>query len=211
MLAHISWKDDHLCVTSPKSKSDQAGEATYPRAVYANPLQPMICPVLALSICVFTTPIVPTPHPSLFCGSNQEGRYGKILQSVISTLPDSEAASLGCKKEEIGTHSGRKGPSTFALSLPGGPSPVTTYLRAGWSLGNVQDRYIFAGEGGDQLCGRTLAGLPLSDSTFATLPPHFSKETLLTLTDNDWRIILPGLSGYPESFRQVEHSLYFCV
>jgi hypothetical protein len=33
-------------------------------------------------------------------------------------------------------------------------SAVAVYLRAGWSLGNVQDRYIFSGAGSDQVVGR---------------------------------------------------------
>ena len=52
-------------------------------------------------------------------------------------------------------------------------STVQVYLRAGWSLGNVQDRYIFAGPGGDQIVGRTVSGLPVTDRTFSILPPHF--------------------------------------
>ena len=31
------------------------------------------------------------------------------------------------------------------LGMIEGPNPVQVYLRSGWSLGNVQDRYIFAG------------------------------------------------------------------
>ena len=60
-------------------------------------------------------------------------------------------------------------------------SAVNVYLRAGWSLGNVQDRYIFAGSGGDQIVGRAISGLPLNDMRFATLPPHFSTEDMVIL------------------------------
>lgn len=59
-------------------------------------------------------------------------------------------------------------------------SAVNVYLRAGWSLDNVQDRYIFAGAGGDQIVGRAASGLPITDLRFAVLPPHFSTEDLDT-------------------------------
>ena len=62
-------------------------------------------------------------------------------------------------------------------------SAVNVYLRAGWSLGNVQDRYIFAGAGGDQIVGRAAAGLPITDMRFAVLAPHFSNEDLDMLNE----------------------------
>jgi len=58
--------------------------------------------------------------------------------------------------------------------MPGGPTAIAIYLRAGWSLGNVQQRYILAGDGGDQVCGRAATGLKITDPSFAALPPHFN-------------------------------------
>jgi hypothetical protein len=58
------------------------------------------------------------------------------------------------------THSIRKGAATYLLSLIDRPSAIMVYLRAGWSLGNVPDRYIHAGTGSKQLVGRTVALLP---------------------------------------------------
>ena len=54
---------------------------------------------------------------------------------------------------EIGTDSFRKGVATFVAGCPARPSPVSIFLRAGKSLGAVTSRYIFAGQGGDQLFG----------------------------------------------------------
>ena len=105
----------------------------------------------------------------------------------------------------IGTHSFRKGIATFLSSVPGGPSAIAIYLRAGWSLGAVQHRYIFEGEGGsDQLCGRAASGLCLTEPEFATLPPHFDLSSGEVLTLAEWEHILPGYSTfYPQQFRQV--------
>jgi hypothetical protein len=54
---------------------------------------------------------------------------------------------------------------------------------------------FFAGEGGDQLTGRCVCGLPITEEEFAVLrvlPPHFSEETLLTLQRDNWMNIIPG-------------------
>ncbi|EGZ22322.1 hypothetical protein PHYSODRAFT_491802, partial [Phytophthora sojae] len=37
----------------------------------------------------------------------------------------------------------------------------------------VQDRYFRYEAAGDQFLGRVVAGLPVNDSKFAILPPHF--------------------------------------
>jgi hypothetical protein len=80
-----------------------------------------------------------------------------------------------------------------------GPSPVQIYLRAGWTLGGVQNRYLFAGAGGDQLTGRVLSGLPFNNSTFASLPPHFDAEGLALI---QWPVVLPLYLRLPETFKR---------
>ena len=80
-----------------------------------------------------------------------------------------------------------------------GPSALQVFLRAGWSVGNVQDRYLFAGAGGDQVTGRALSGLPYLDSSFASLPPHFSADGLARI---EWPSILPLYARVPETFKR---------
>ncbi|EGZ13038.1 hypothetical protein PHYSODRAFT_514739, partial [Phytophthora sojae] len=73
-----------------------------------------------------------------------------------------------------GTHSVRNGVATFACGgSTGGPSIVSVCLRCGWSLGGVQNRFFRYEAAGDQFLGRVVAGPPVNDSKFATLPPHF--------------------------------------
>ena len=80
---------------------------------------------------------------------------------------------------------------------------VQVFLRAGWSLGNVQDRYIFAGAGGDQVVGRAVSGLPTTTVEFSTLAPHFSSEDATTLNSIGWENIIPNFDQYPEGFRYI--------
>ena len=47
---HITWKDDAMYIHLPRHKGDQEGSQSYPKAIYANPKNPEMCPVLALAI-----------------------------------------------------------------------------------------------------------------------------------------------------------------
>lgn len=96
-------------------------------------------------------------------------------------------------------HVHRKGGVTYVLSFPGGPSPVAAYLRARWSLGAVQQRYVFEGEGADQLCGRTAAGLPIHSMDFAVLPPHFPAK--FELSNEQWNTLHSDYERLPKKFR----------
>lgn len=40
------------------------------------------------------------------------------------------------------------------------------------------------------------------DKSFAVLPPHFDIDTLRSISNADWQILLPGYNSYPETFRQ---------
>ena len=52
---------------------------------------------------------------------------------------------------------------------------ISVHHRAGWSIGNLQQRCIFSTEGGDQMVGRILCGGECNSEDFAALPPHFVK------------------------------------
>ena len=134
-----------------------------------------------------------------------ESRFGKWLLSICKEY-SAQLQQFGIEIKDIGTHSFRKGVSSFVTSIPGGPSVISVYLRAGWSLGPVQSRYILEGEGGDQLCGRAASGLPVTDVTFASLPPHFLPNTII-----DWSLIIPHFELYPDNFKPgiYYHNIYF--
>jgi hypothetical protein len=82
---------------------------------------------------------------------------------------------LSIDQGDIGTHSLRKGSATYAGGLVDGPSAISIHLRAGWSLGGVQDRYFRWERAGDQFVGRVTSGLSPRTADFAALPPHFYK------------------------------------
>ena len=209
MMEHVGWEGDALLISTPKHKADQEGAKCFSRHVYANPANPTICPVLALAVLVFCRSIKydssqaadSTARPSfrIFDGAFSEARFSEVLGRCIASLPESELTRLGGERKQLGTHSVRKGAATFCTGMVNGPSTVQVFMRAGWSLGNVQDRYLFAGAGGDQLTGRVLSGLPFNEPTFASLPPHFSANGLAQVA---WTTVLPLYPRLPETFKR---------
>jgi hypothetical protein len=109
MLQHVDWKEDSMIITFPKHKGDQTGEGlSNDKHVYANPLMPEICPILALAVLVFSihrgTEI---RQQQLFLGKDSESRFSRVFRTVLSLIPPS--IDLGATKRDIGTHSNRKG------------------------------------------------------------------------------------------------------
>ncbi|KAG6950870.1 hypothetical protein JG687_00013971 [Phytophthora cactorum] len=165
MLQHMEWTEDCLSIEEQGHKGDQKGvrESIYAIAV-SNP-----------GTCrpSFSWPErTVTGKQQLFIGSYNKNRFGLTLHRVIAALDEEETCILGCNPDEIGTHSLRKGSSSYALGQVYGPTTVSVYLRVGQSLGKLKDRYIHFGERADQLCGRMTAGLPFNSERFALLPPH---------------------------------------
>lgn len=195
---HISWAGDALVVDLSKQKADQTGEKITPKHVYANPHQPEICPILSLGLHVFSTSFRSeddTGNAQLFMGN-----FYDVFQSW---LPIGVASLMqhGLKPEDFGTHSFRKGIATYAAGFIGGPSILSIFLRAGWSLGQVQDRYITFSDGGDQFCGHVACGLDMTSERFSVLPPHFGSDEAKFLTVERWQQIAPGYDTFPAPFQ----------
>lgn len=174
-LARLAWENDALVIYFAQLKNDQGGERLRePTYVYANPLRPEICPVLALGLhlALFGSSM---DTGLLFPGDSQAQRFGDNLSAVLRH-PDVKGTleAEGIAASDIGTHSYRKGSITFASSgSPDGPGFSAVCMRARWTLGTTQDKYVRFEKAGDQFVGRTVAGLPLDSAAFAVLPPHF--------------------------------------
>ena len=156
-------------------KGDQMGDrAHYPRHVHANPQEPLVCPFFALALYLHTFQAKPTTIAGrLFPGQNQFKRFAGIMKSFLQAHRD-EVLECGQDPNGIGTHSIRKGASTFLSGIPGGPPAAAICVRAGRTMGRVRDIYIKYEAGGDQFCGRALSMLPILQPEFGTSPPHFA-------------------------------------
>ncbi|KAH9114901.1 hypothetical protein AeMF1_011037 [Aphanomyces euteiches] len=203
MLHHLDWVEDALSIEEQGHKGDQTGADKFGKHVYANPYEPWKCPILALSVLLFTYPDRLDGKHQLFVGTDNKGRFGRALRRILMSLSDHELQALGCDAQDIGTHSLRKGSSTYALAQINGPTPVSVYLRMGQSLGRLKDRYIRFGEGADQLCGRMICGLPFDSERFAVLPPHFDPSVCALLTNSFWRDLVSGYELYPRAAQSI--------
>jgi hypothetical protein len=135
---HISWEEDSLTVVFPTHKGDKEGKNAAAKHIYANPLNPVICPILSLAIFVFTRGVrIGGTNTIVFGGAAKanENIFSKWLSKICRDNAE-DLLSVGVKAENVGTHSFRKGMATFLNGIPGGPSPISIFLRAGWSLGS---------------------------------------------------------------------------
>lgn len=74
-FAHMSWAEDALCIYFAHMKNDQCGERPRdPRHVYANPLVPSVCPILALGL-YWVSNQVAVDNSRLFPGKDQYDRF----------------------------------------------------------------------------------------------------------------------------------------
>ena len=116
-LHHIEWADDSLCVYFAHMKNDQVGDRKRdPRHIYANPNNPIVCPVLSLAIYLSVFSISGTKNSALFPGSNQYKRFSKYFEMILWKHKDEIIAEFGIDVKNIGINSLRKGSTSFISS-----------------------------------------------------------------------------------------------
>jgi hypothetical protein len=160
---HIGYEDDSIDIVFHKSKANQDGNGSKdPRHFYANPF-PHGRAVLRLSVFTGRVALIRVLV-----------QFSLVLCSEIASgMFFSRALHNEDNEKNYGTHSMRKGVAMYACNgSTEGPSIVSVYVRCGWSLGGVQDRYFRYEAAGDQFIGRVVAGLHLNSSSFEVLPPH---------------------------------------
>jgi hypothetical protein len=177
----MTWTEsfDAFSIYFSHSKTDQLGEeAKYARHVYSNPLVPLICPAVAISLyfssCFNTRPVC---TGKIFPGQGQAARFSTILLKLLQDKVD-EVNLMGYPPPPgvLGTHPIRKGAVSYLASLPGGPPAASTCIRAGWTMGRVKDIYMWYVTSGDQLVGRCLTLLSVLRTEFAVSPCHFKAD-----------------------------------
>ena len=57
----------------------------------------------------------------------------------------------------------------------------------------------------------SVGGLPVSDSKFATLPPHLSSEDLEEISKLGWEQIVPAFYNFNPSFRVIIQYLFASI
>lgn len=176
-MNQVTWSTsfDSFEIFFGHTKTDQTGDdSKYPRHCYANPLQPLCCPVLALSL--YFSSSFNTQQESdffLFPGNRQNDRFAESLRRCLQQHKR-EVVEKGFAIADIGTHSIRKGAVSYLASLVGGPPAAAICIRAGWTMGRIRDIYMRYLASGDEFVGRSLSLLPIHSASFGASPPHFN-------------------------------------
>ncbi|KAJ1406964.1 hypothetical protein B484DRAFT_307516, partial [Ochromonadaceae sp. CCMP2298] len=123
---HIGWQDNSLVIQEQGHKGDQTGSDKFWNHIFANPLQPKVCPVLALAVLVFAGP------PRAATGRQQ-------LFMVLYSLTEQDKQTLGQEREDLGPYSLRKGSASYCLGQVNAANPVTVQLRMGHGLGKWRE------------------------------------------------------------------------
>lgn len=172
---NIGWSGDHVTITYERSKTDQEGINQIPRAIYANPFNPSICPILALGLKVCSESSTDARSaPRLFHSEHANKLFSAWLCRTLNDGSESENDFFGVAPNTIGTHSFRKGAATYVCGLTSGPDSDAVKLRMEHSLGGSNDTYIRRDVGQDRVVGRAVVGLDRNGDCFSILPPHFN-------------------------------------
>ena len=126
MLSHISWVNDCLVITVCKHKGDTAGDSKHNmgKHVYANPGDPVVCPILWLAVYLCTHEIWEADgttggqfkNAPIFPGNHQGRRMGKRLSKLINDIMEDDTISPIAKAllVALGIHSFRKGMTVYS-------------------------------------------------------------------------------------------------
>ncbi len=202
LFENISWGEDSIIIKIPKQKNDQQGEfADIPKHIYCNPFNFLVDPFFGLGLFILCRGCYTSKVFSDEC--NIEEKYCGWLRSALIDLTEVEQNTVfGAISSMFGSHSNRKGAVTYLCNqIVGGTSIISIFMRAGWSISKQHNPYFHQGDGGDQYCGRVVAGLNVLSYDFATLPPRFAG--LSGPTCDDYNIMITGYDSYPTSFKTV--------
>ena len=195
---HMKFDEGCLNIMFAQQKNDQNGQTATlnPRRVYANPTNPAVCPLFALSLYMATFGGRCGSNDRLFPGKSQYKRFMDGLGAILKEHEVEAKLTLSVKEtiSDIGSHSIRKGATKWLSGQPGGPSAISICIRGGWSLGGVKDVYMTYNAEGDAFCGRMLSLLPLLSPDFASSAPKIVDFPLPELGQHVNRVY-PAMAG----------------
>ena len=179
-LHNFGLSEDHFVVHHDSTKTDKEGDKVHNKAVYCNPLDPVVCTGVSLGVWLSLE------QQSFADGSEMifarrgakvgaaAHRYCEQLLELMKGSKDIVQTFI----QNMSAHGLRKGSATHVASATTVPPPIASIASRGdWSLGKVLDVYWQFAEAGDSYLGRCLCGLDPNDSAFSVLPPHWNVES----------------------------------
>ena len=209
-LHNFSVSEDHFNVRHDSTKTDKEGARTHNKAVYCNPLDPLVCTGVCLGVwlCIQQRSFVNNQEKIFLRRGAKAGSAAHRYCDQLMTLVKRHWDVVQTHIQTMSAHGVRKGSATHVASATTSPPPLPSIASRGdWSLGKVLDIYWQFAEAGDAYLGRCLSGLDPNDSNFSVLPPHWTVES--PLDDDD---IAAGLKlMYGEVIRHHPRSMALLV
>lgn len=175
---NFSLGQDSIVVKYDETKADKAGEKLSEKNIYSNPLDWQMCTWLAFGIycSLFSGNLTISERLFLKRGTKEGTASSKYHEQILGLVKGNEATIMThMKVERLNPYGLRKGAATHAVSgTTAAPSIPSIARRGEWSIGSVLDVYWHFGSVGDHYLGRILCGLDPNQSSFATLPPHWT-------------------------------------
>ena len=130
-----------------------------PCHVYMNPLNPFICPLLALARYFLMLSETLNMNAAVFQGMSQYNCYSRAFLRFVAEHKV-ELQKMGVQHGDIGTHSCRKGVGKMvSQGCTISPPIISICIRCGWVMGGVKDKYLKYEATGDQYVGMCASGL----------------------------------------------------
>ena len=85
MFDHISWNGDAMVVNLPRQKGDQEGVRCFPKHIYANHNDPLLCPILTIGLHIICSSY--RTNNAVFVG-NAESSFSKWLYIKLELMSD---------------------------------------------------------------------------------------------------------------------------
>jgi hypothetical protein len=191
----MSWSDDSMLVKIPTTKSDQSGALSYFKRVYANALNPSVCPILALAIEVFSRDSTVTDRvfPGVNHDVNHANSFRKFLNKTFGT------SVLGIATCRITNHSAKRS-GIMAVSDAEVIQWHNAELRADHKCGVTSNYQTSPAPQQDGIMGRILSCLPFGEAQFNIPPPHFDAKDIAHIALSG---IVPQFESYESDFKMV--------
>lgn len=193
----MSWADDCLLVKIPTTKSDQTGALSYFKRLYANALNPSVCPILALAIEVFArNESVADPDrvfPGILPHLNHNFRFKKFLKTTFGLT------GLGFDTCRITLHSPKRS-GIMTVSDCEVIQWHSAELRADHKCGITSSYQTSPAPQQDGIMGRVLSCLPFGESDFNVAPPHFDANDIASVSLSS---MITNFQSYSTEFQGV--------
>lgn len=202
--ATLLWKKDALGGKIPTSKSDQLGDLSYLKLMFASVSEPESCVVLclALDVCAKSRFDDAEKYDKIFPASFRSS-LPIFFRSFINHMDDEDKAAM-----EVGTcfrhlpitlHTPKRTGSVILHSCEG--VNWNSCRQRGDHKVDTEDSYLrFPSEVQDGIMGRVLAGFEFGSRDFEIQAPHLSPEMLATVP---FKKLIPGYDKFPVSVQKL--------